>query len=500
MMSIEAHIVSHRSEVSDGMEPRERVIRALFSELNAAGVRYAVLRNYEELPRQTGKDLDLVIAPSDVGRIAAIFRGALRQHGFLCTEQAENRKGITITGVRLNSNPGMKDLVEECVGLDARTYISLDSDGPFGAVRGFSFRIFADELERRLVSQDGCEFYVLSCRDEFLALYKQWKFKGSPKAKQYGDRLLSLLNDSELNRWVRDATGSIAPDCSDLLNQDDHSGYRRTVGRLVQARWGRPSWFRMIRGGLRAFGVWLASGFRGTGPLIYFSGPDGAGKTTLVDQLTGFLGGLSVKHKYFYSLKIVLRGVTRRLAWCKRIGKRTPPPSAHPGGYEPLLKSDDPRDRDTGSRLWRFRKLVALLVGIVDIFIGFCIVNLYRLLGYAVIVETSPYDVFIKYHMPEFKWVERLLGPLLPKPSIGFVLRADPEQIVRRKAELTIEEISDYYRRCDRVLQRCKATHCYVAVATDTGPEFTARQVIQLALAVINRDCPTPIAANRSDE
>jgi hypothetical protein len=129
------------------------------------------------------------------------------------------------------------------------------------------------------------------------------------------------------------------------------------------------------------------------------------------------------------------------------------------------------RDRDTGRRAWRLRKLLALLVGLVDIRISYLAAWWCRWRGIVVLVETSPYDVFIKYHMPEFRWVERVFAPFLPRPNLCLVLRADPHSIVSRKAELTVAEIRDFYDRVDRVIHRAGMQSRAIAVSTDVSPD-----------------------------
>jgi len=155
------------------------------------------------------------------------------------------------------------------------------------------------------------------------------------------------------------------------------------------------------------------------------------------------------------------------------------------------------RDRDTGRRSWRLRKLLALVVGLVDIRISYLAASWCRWRGIVVLVETSPYDVFIKYHMPEFPWIERIFAPFLPCPNLCLVLRADPRSIVARKAELTVGEISDFYDRVDRVIRRAGTQNRTVAVPTDVSPDrsFTlaAAEIIhQIGLARVGAQ-PQPL-------
>jgi hypothetical protein len=83
-----------------------------------------------------------------------------------------------------------------------------------------------------------------------------------------------------------------------------------------------------------------------------------------------------------------------------------------------------------------------------------------------------------------------LAAPLLPRPTICIVLRATPESIVARKAELTLEEIREFYDRLDRVLKRARVGHRAVSVPTDIKQDrtcalATAEVIHQIGLARI---------------
>jgi hypothetical protein len=117
--------------------------------------------------------------------------------------------------------------------------------------------------------------------------------------------------------------------------------------------------------------------------------------------------------------------------------------------------------------------------------------------GIVVLVETSPYDIFIKYHMPEFPWSSAFARHFCLARTFVLSLRADPRSIVARKAELTVGEISDFYDRVDRVIRRAGTQSRTVAVPTDVSPDrsFTlaAAEVIhQIGLARVGAQ-PMPL-------
>ena len=122
-------------------------------------------------------------------------------------------------------------------------------------------------------------------------------------------------------------------------------------------------------------------------------------------------------------------------------------------------------------------------MGIVDIWLGWLWVMPLRLRGRVVLIETSPYDIFVKYHMPEFPTLERWLAPLLPRPSVGLLAEADPQAIFARRAELTLGEITGYYERFNRILERSRTPGSYLRVRTDGDVGATVAQAAAATLA-----------------
>ena len=64
------------------MKPEHIFLEKLFVELNAAAIRYAVMRNYQNLPYSTeGSDLDILVHPSDANNAKEIIFRAIIQSG-----------------------------------------------------------------------------------------------------------------------------------------------------------------------------------------------------------------------------------------------------------------------------------------------------------------------------------------------------------------------------------------------------------------------------------
>lgn len=470
---------------ASNMAQRELFLRNVFAVLNAAAIRYVVPRNWEELPSRPGRDLDILIPAKQLRLAVRLISDAGVRADYICILHVADGQGLVVDAIPCRSNP-LSGAAQESVSFDLRTYISFKPNEI--AIPGFTRKIFADQFDHRVLTLHGCSIRVLGTIDEFVCLYFQYQVKRSSgnhsKAKDYADRLKQLLLDPNLAAWFRRTAQSLDGNLTKTPTWEAES-WQAIASALLRARWGRHSMLRWLVSQTCALAIrarFLSPRF---GPLVYFSGPDGAGKTTVVGGLTTRLRENGVRFKSLYSLKILLRAITKRLAFLKHLGV--------PGAvsdkdkpYQPpdlLFLTEDSRDRDTGTAMWRYRKLAALLVGIADIWLGWLLVLPLRLCGWVVLIETSPHDIFIKYHMPEFPMVERIVGPLLPRPTVAFLLVANPQTIVQRKAELTVDEIEDYYCRFSRLLDRCRVQDRYRKIRTDIDPEETSVLIVQTVLS-----------------
>ena len=462
------------------------------------GLRYVVMRNYEGYPRWGSKnDIGLLIDDRDVKRLIEMFRQTCDELGYAFFRGRPRRNNVILLAVRpMMDQVGSEHL--ESVTVDARTYESFSLTRWHRRLRPLSYKVFLDDTSRRRIVQDGCGFYVYEPQDELIMWFKQWRRK---RIERYRVRIVERLQQPQLRQWLCDTVGvapaepqrMIAPEYDELVHDP-------WLWRMVQRRYGRSTLWRMIRTHWRALIVLLRQLRPHRAPVIYFTGPDGCGKSTVLESIKQTLAGgvldEPVRFRHFYSLKNVLIHITRRFWWLKS----RPMPSDSGDSSPRRIDNMMVRDRNTGRTSWRLRKLLALLVGLIDIRFSYVAAWWCRWRGTVVLVETSPYDVFIKYHMPEFPWVEQLFAPLLPRPNICLVLRASAQGIAARKPELTVEEILDFYDRLDRVIRRAFVQDRAVSMPTDVSPDRTctraAAEVIhQIGLARIGAK-PKPLSRN----
>jgi len=185
---------------------------------------------------------------------------------------------------------------------------------------------------------------------------------------------------------------------------------------------------------------------------IYFSGPDGSGKTTsllkardiLIDEgRTVFsLRTLQVA-RLFYVFK--LRGLPGGSAVDSL------------GNIGRLGASELKRDRRQETYFYKIRRWIGLIVALVDCAIFGRLMFLWLSHKYdVVLVEESPSEIFIKRHRPFYPKTFYLLALFLPQPDLVVRCVADPKRIANRKPELTFSELEEYYISLRYVLKFLK--------------------------------------------
>ena len=178
--------------------------------------------------------------------------------------------------------------------------------------------------------------------------------------------------------------------------------------------------------------------------VIYFSGPDGAGKTTSFLESVKMLeqSGKSVfqlRTMQVARLKIIFRNKNKQV---DNLYKTTNNSLGNVGriGYSGLSRN---RGKGFFFILRRYFGLIAALADIVSFGRFFVFFSLRK---YDVIlVEECPFDVFAKRHRPFFSNTAKLLKWVIPVPDLLVLCMADANEIVRRKPELTESEILNYY-------------------------------------------------------
>lgn len=246
----------------------------------------------------------------------------------------------------------------------------------------------------------------------------------------------------------------------DIILQDyfiDKKRDKKTVVAILKKQKQNKKWFYIKNTALYVLDT-IRNVFQNKGFTVTFSGVDGAGKTTIIDNVRFQM------EKQLRKPVVVLRhrpSIFPILSvWTK--GKE----QAHLDAVSSL-----PRQGNNKNFL---SSLVRFSYYFLDYVLGqFVIYCKYILRGYVVIYDRYYFD-FIndskRSNIELPKWISRIGYRFLLKPEFNFFLFADAQTILSRKKELnraTIEELTHEYRLLFQKLQAKSSTSIYKAIQNE---------------------------------
>lgn len=398
------------------------VLHDLFAGFAAGNIRYAVLRNYEHLPESVGaRDIDIVIHPGDLPAASTVVTGIARARDLKYGNYyADERLTQYALVARDAADNGL---------LQIKIDFFIRSE-----VYGVEF-LSAEDMLRDLREHNG----VAVVADHVLLLDK-WLFHllvGRPLHQKYdadfaaiaqaqGPALVEILGKALPVERAQTLVASLAEGKGSTLVLPAPERRRalaqlwRAQGAAALPRSLRFATFR-LRERLRPHGVFLS-----------VSGPDGSGKTTVIDMVIAQLGAIwgedAVHYAHFRPT------VLPRIA---EVAKKA----------RTIEKVDEDYDQPHRAKPSGMGGSVARL--------GYYWLD--YLLGYfrtvrpalkrrqVMLFDRYYYDMIadsfrsrISLPMPFL----RFMGRLLPLPRYAFFIYVDPEEVHRRKQELTLEQIT----------------------------------------------------------
>ncbi len=407
-------------------------VRTLFRLLDESSIRYCVLHGWDALPDHLSSDLDLAIHPADKPTIPAILE-SMRQNGYT-PYQWKNY-----------ATKGHSFYFYWTTGSTAHTAAV---DIIFEHRRAGMILASGEELVSSRMRQG--DIWIAAPDIEYSYLLAKKAAKGKASASQ-SLRLKQLVQTLRRENAEKIAGDIFAGDLNVRIVEACAQGsIDQELRKLTKKSWrvSRSSfvsnWIRYRIGELRR-AIWRSS--NPAGVLLAIMGPDGVGKSTVIE-------GLSRDFVIPMRRQILFHWRPELLARRKGKGPVTEPHGQIPRG---LLAS-----------------MAYLSVFFADCWAGYIFVIWARLVK-SDFVQFDRYfhDVLVdplRYRYGGPTWYARFLCRLLPEPDLVILLDANEDLIFARKTELPRAEIQRQ-RIAYRNLRFRRAQEVYVA--TDAGIQPT---------------------------
>lgn len=416
-------------------------LKIIFDFLNKE-VEYAVLRNFEGLPfHNDSRDIDIAIEKADFKKIRTRLIALIEESGWYIVTYLNSDRLLTwVCGIVREDNS--VDLVQ----FDFFYHTSV-----FGIVLIENKEILRNRQFNGMVYHADKSF-------EFLDKYMYDRAVGADYPDKYMQIRLAVENSPLVRSKVRDVFGT------DSLAVCDNTG--KTALLRAAMKW------NFKRFGLGTIGHYLRFEYyhiknyicSNTGFSIGFTGPDGSGKTTVIDLLIERLGDVFRKAHKYYHFRPALFGnlgeVAHSAGLKKEVDRNYSDP--HRGGKTGLLSS-----------------LARLFYYSIDYIIGYWVkVKSVTRITRLVIFDRYYTDIICDsrrsriYLNPKFLyWFGKLFIPSL---DYNILLTASTDTILNRKRELDEAGIKAINDRIDYLENKKE----YKKVLNESTPEEAVKQIL----------------------
>jgi thymidylate kinase len=366
---------------------------AFFAELETRGIAYAILHGGDDLPERIDSDIDFAVHDADLAKLGPLITGLAREHGWVVAQRWQHEVFSTYAVVIDPNDPAQ--------------HLALDACSHFCRSGCFLVRDTV-LLGRRARHANG--FFVTSAASEFT--YRLAKTLA-------GGRRLEAMVPRLRELWVLDSAGAQRA-FDDLIAAGSVEKWlfgpkpdAAQLARLMRARTRYGLSLRVAELARRARRLFCPPGFH-----VALLGPDGAGKSTLIENVTRLLKPCFPAQRT-YKFRPDVFG---------RIVPETQP---------------TPHLREPRSTLVSYAKIAYYFA---DWWLGL-FMRLWpaRRRGTLVVFDRNFADLAVdqrRYLVQGVGVLAQILRRLVPQADATFILDADPARVHARKPELPVDVLA----------------------------------------------------------
>ncbi len=433
------------------------LVRDMFFQFNSNNVQYAVLRGYETLPDKVVNDIDLYLSLSQWKDVVNIIDK-------LCEKYA-----------LIKLNPMNRLGFRRLILFSRQYYLQLD----------FSFYInwksFEYCTEKQLISntkQHNNITVLVEGVESAIVLLKEILYNGKIKTRRKGKERLFFCVQKEKFVFVESLTPFIHKNViNDILEYISNKNWMEIEAKTNDIR------RSIILANLKKKPIltvlyllqWLSLAVKGrlssgAGSFVAIIGPDGSGKTTLVNAVNKELDGtLFSKTNHFASNFEILPLLSTILNSLK--GKRDDDQPRVVDQYQGFYSGMKQKVNSP------IRSCIYILWYSLDHILGRYILWKKKSNGELIFFARYFYDYYYqRANQNAPKWLLVFMLLLIPKPDLVFYIDRSAANIFEQKPELSVHEIK---RQQDIIQKLASKDKRFVRVDGNQGVEHSKNQIIE---------------------
>lgn len=415
----------------------------LIGGLNARSIKYCIIGDYENLPESVGHDIDLWT--NDVEAFREVLFAAIAKSGHKVLIDNKTANGCNVAFYKREGEVITAMKIDVMTDTSYKSIITLVDD-----------KVTAENV------MPYKDFYVANLESEavmhFLYPLFEW---GKIKKDVYKEAILKYHKAPIFKQTFTKLWGAATAD--ELLELIETEKWDKIVGMMGALK--KKAMMRAIfkcstwKNVFKAAYYTLRRTFKPSGKVLAFCGLDGAGKTTILDEMNDMFVGLLKSKKVFYGYWRPYVIPEIRELFGKKNSKAGVDKQAQKGVtvVEPEKKPKNP--------VVSFVKLCYFWLDYV--LAGRKYGSIHER-GGMVLFDRHYIDMVVhpqRFEMKLPRWIIMLMYKFIPKADYTFFLYCTPEEILKRKEEFTAEEIQ---QMTDDYMEVGKKFKNFVPIHTNT--------------------------------